>query len=262
MRHNLIDNTITVLSNDIESHDEKLHNEVNALRTDKTSETIGDEMLFLENSYGEDYDKSEITRDINDNSIGQLLPIEENRAVFTVDNHIQNINEPRELNTSYPSERNVDPHFVCAQGAHTAVAFSHVEPTVHQSVFNPDQVRHDFVFPQPPFQIGNHEVSENTISERSEPSETAEFSQLETSAVVNHSGFQGLDQSVDLVAPSIDSVQDILDTDTSSPPEWYTPPQTPPPSSLHVNCIYSQIHPPSDSLCLWLYRGPIHANVG
>ena len=31
LRHNLIDNTITVLSNEIESHDENLHNEVDAL---------------------------------------------------------------------------------------------------------------------------------------------------------------------------------------------------------------------------------------
>ena len=93
MRHNLIDNTITVLSNEIESHDENLHNEVNALRTDKNSETICGDMMFLENSSGEVYDESEITQDINDTSSAQLLPIEEDTAVFPVDNQIQNINE-------------------------------------------------------------------------------------------------------------------------------------------------------------------------
>ena len=46
LRHNLIDNTITVLSNEIELHDENLHNKVNALRTDKNSETICDDMMF------------------------------------------------------------------------------------------------------------------------------------------------------------------------------------------------------------------------
>ena len=73
-----------------------------------------------------------------------------------------NINE---INSSYTtSERNIDPPFACTQGAHTAVAFSHVEPTNHESVLNPDQVWHDFLFPQPSSQVGNHVVSENTIS--------------------------------------------------------------------------------------------------
>ena len=252
MRHNLIDNTITVLSNEIESHDENLHNEVNALRTDKNSETICGDMMFLENSSGEVYDESEITRDINDTSSAQLLPIEEDTAVFPVDNQIQNINEPQEINSSYTtSGRNIHPPFACTKGAHTAVAFSHLEPTTHESVFNPDQVWHDFLFPQPSFQVGNHVVSENTISERSEPSEPAAFSQVNTSAVANHSGLQGLDQSVDLVAPIIDSVQEILDTDTSTPQEWYTPPQTPPFISSQVNAFDSQVHPPSDSLYVY-----------
>ena len=61
LRHNLIDNTITVLSNEIESYDENLHNEVNALHTDKNSETICGDMMFLENSSREVYDESEIT---------------------------------------------------------------------------------------------------------------------------------------------------------------------------------------------------------
>ena len=252
MRHNLIDNTITVLSNEIESHDENLHNEVNALRTDKNSETICGDMMFLDNSSGEVYDESEITRDINDTSSAQLLPIEEDTAVFPVDNQIQNINEPQEINSSYTtSERNIDPPFACTQGAHTAVAFSNVEPTIHGSVFNPDKVWHDFLFPQPSSQEGNHVVSENPISERSEPSETAAFSQVDTSAVANHSSLQGLDQSVDLVAPTINSVQEILDTDTSTPQEWYTPPQTPPFISSHVNAFDSQVHPPSDSLYVY-----------
>ena len=160
-----------------------------------------------------------------------------------------NINE---INSSYTtSERNIDPPFACTQGAHTAVAFSNVEPTIHGSVLNPDQVWHDFLFPQPSSQVGNHVVSENTISERSEPSEPAAFSQVNTSAVANHSGLQGLDQSVDLVAPIIDSVQEILDTDTSTPQEWYTPPQTPPFISSHVNAFDSQVHPPSDSLYVY-----------
>ena len=160
-----------------------------------------------------------------------------------------NINE---INSSYTtSERNIDPPFACTQGAHTAVAFSHVEPTNHESVLNPDQVWHDFLFPQPSSQVGNHVVSENTISERSELSEPAAFSQVNTSAVVNHSGLQGLDQSVDLVAPIIDSVQEILDTDASIPQEWYTPPQTPPFISSHVNAFDSQVHPPSDSLYVY-----------
>ena len=252
LRHNSIDNTITVLSNEIESHDQNLHNEVNALRTDKNSETICGDMMFLENSSGEVYDESEITRDINDTSSAQLLPIEEDTAVFPVDNQIQNINEPQEINSSYTtSERNIDPPFACTQGAHTAVAFSHVEPTIHESVFNPDQVWHDFLFFQPSSQVGSHVVSENTILERSEPSETAAFSQEDTSAVANHSGLQGLDPSVDLVASIIDSVQEILDTDASTPQEWYTPPQTPPSSSSHVNAFDSQVHPPSNSLYVY-----------
>ena len=234
LRHNSIDNTITVLSNEIESHDQNLHNEVNALRTDKNSETICGDMMFLENSSGEVYDESEITRDINDTSSAQLLPIEEDTAVFPVDNQIQNINEPQEINSSYTTiERNIDLPFACTQGAHTVVAFSNVEPTIHGSVFNPDQVWHDFLFPQPSSQVGNHVVSENPISERSEPSETAAFSQVDSSAVANHSSLQGLDQSIDLVAPIINSVQEILDTDTSTPQEWYTPPQTPPFISSH-----------------------------
>ena len=53
LRHNLIDNTITVLNDDIESHDGNLHNEVNALRNDKNSETMCGEMMFSENSSGE-----------------------------------------------------------------------------------------------------------------------------------------------------------------------------------------------------------------
>ena len=198
------------------------------------------------------YNESEITRDINDTSSGQLLPIEEETAVFPVDKQIQNINEPQEINSSYTtSERNIDPPFACTQGAHTAVAFSHVEPTIHESVFNPDQVWHDFLFFQPSSQVGSHVVSENTISERSEPSETAAFSQEDTSAVANHSGLQGLDPSVDLVASIIDSVQEILDTDASTPQEWYTPPQTPPSSSSHVNAFDSQVHPPSNSLYVY-----------
>ena len=160
-----------------------------------------------------------------------------------------NINE---INSSYTtSERNIDPPFACTQGAHTAVAFSHVEPTIHESVFNPDQVWHDFLFFQPSSQVGSHVVSENTISERSEPSETAAFSQEDTSAVANHSGLQGLDPSVDLVASIIDSVQEILDTDASTPQEWSTPPQTPPFISSHVNAFDSQVHPPSDSLYVY-----------
>ena len=198
------------------------------------------------------YDESEITRDINDTSSGQLLPIEEETAVFPVDNQIQNINEPQEINSSYTtSERNIDPPFACTQGAHTAVAFSNVEPTIHGSVLNPDQVWHDFLFPQPSSQVGNHVVSENPISERSEPSETAAFSQVDTSAVANHPSLQGLDQSVNLVAPIINSVQEILDTDTSTLQEWYTPPQTPPFISSHVNAFDSQVHPPSDSLYVY-----------
>ena len=118
-------------------------------------------------------------------------------------------------------------------------------------MFNPDQVWHDFLFPQPSSQLGNHLFSENTTSERSELSETAAFSQVNTSAVANHSGLQGLDQSVDLVAPIIDSVQEILDTDASTPQEWYTPPQTPPFISSHVNAFDSQVHPPSDSLYVY-----------
>lgn len=71
--HNLIDNTMTVLNDDIESHDENLHNEVKAVRTDKNSETICGEMMFLENSSGEVYDESELTRDIYDTSSAQLI---------------------------------------------------------------------------------------------------------------------------------------------------------------------------------------------
>ena len=123
---------------------------------------------------------------------------------------IQSINEPQSYTTS---ERNIDSPFACTQGAHTAVAFSHKEPTIHESVFNPDQVLHGFLFPQPSSQVGNHVVSENTISERSESSETAAFSQVDTSALA----LQGLDQSVDLFAPIMDSVQEILDTITSTP---------------------------------------------
>ena len=79
----------------------------------------------------------------------------------------------------------------------------------------------------------------------------------------NHSGLQGLDQSVNLVAPIIDSVQELLDTDASTPQEWYTPPQTPTPQewytppqtppfiSLHVNAFDSQVHPQSDSLYVY-----------
>ena len=67
----------------------------------------------------------------------------------------------------------------------------------------------------------------------------------------NHSGLQGLDQSVNLVAPIIDSVQELLDTDASTPQEWYTPPQTPPFISSHVNAFDSQVHPPSDSLYVY-----------
>ena len=67
----------------------------------------------------------------------------------------------------------------------------------------------------------------------------------------NHSGLQGLDQSVNLVAPIIDSVQELLDTDASTPQEWYTPPQTPPFISSHVNAFDSQVHPQSDSLYVY-----------
>ena len=124
LRHNLIDNTITVLSNDIESH-------------------------VLWRYLGVVYDESEVTRDIYNDSIAQLLHIQENTAVHTVDIQIQQINKPQEIHSNYTSERNIDPHFACTQGAHTAVAFSLAERTVHGSVFYPDRVRHDFLFPEP-----------------------------------------------------------------------------------------------------------------
>ena len=166
----------------------------------------------------------------------QLSNIEEDTTVFQND-QIQRRYEEQESNinfthgligetdtlnedfasTLHPShELTTTTQLFTVRGQHTAAntyTSLSVEPTDTQSVYNPDQVTHDFASSDTTIQLRDQVVLENT--ERSPISDTTTLPQVDNTAVLDRPGFQGLSQDNDLLVLPIDVPSAIAVNDNS-----------------------------------------------